>query len=75
MALFRFPIVIATAIMLMLAPAVRAADVGASDPAVRQIENFYTALIETMKQGAELGLQGRFNQLTPGAHETSTCRE
>jgi len=70
MALFRFPIVIATAIMLMLAPAVRAADVGASDPAVRQIENFYTALIETMKQGAELGLQGRFNQLTPAAHET-----
>jgi phospholipid transport system substrate-binding protein len=54
----------------MLAPAVRAADSGASDPAAHQIENFYAALLDTMKQGAELGLQGRFRQLTPAAQET-----
>jgi uncharacterized membrane protein YidH (DUF202 family) len=68
MAWFRFPIAIV--ILLMLTPAVRAADSGASDPAAQQIENFYAALIDTMKRGTELGLQGRFRQLTPAAQET-----
>jgi len=53
----------------MLAPAARAA-AEASDPAARQIENFYAVLIDTMKQGPELGVQGRFRQLTSITHET-----
>ena len=67
MAWFRFPIVIA--IVLMLAPAARAA-AEASDPAGRQVENFYAVLIDTMKQGPELGVQGRYRQLTSITHET-----
>src|SRR5690348_14725023 len=48
MAWFRFPIVMA--VLLMLAPVVRAADAGAgaSDPAVGQIESFYAVLLDTM---------------------------
>ena len=67
MAWLRFPIVLA--IVLMLAPVARAA-AEASDPAARQIENFYAVLIDTMKQGPELGVQGRFRQLTSITHET-----
>jgi phospholipid transport system substrate-binding protein len=68
MAWFRFPIVIA--ILLALAPAARAADTPVSDPAARQIESFYAVLIDSMKQGPELGLQGRFRQLTSITQET-----
>ena len=68
MAWFRFPLAIA--ILLMLAPAVRAADAAASDPAPQQIEGFYAVLLDTMKQGPELGLQGRFRQLTSITGET-----
>lgn len=65
--MFRFSI--AFAILLMLAPAVRAAD-AAADPAARQIENFYAALTDTMKRGSQLGIEGRFRQLTPITRET-----
>jgi phospholipid transport system substrate-binding protein len=58
------------AFLLLLAPAVRAADAGTSDPAAHQIEDFYAALIDTMKQGPELGLQGRYRQLTSVTRET-----
>jgi phospholipid transport system substrate-binding protein len=47
---------------------VRAAD--APDPAARQIEQFYAALIDTMKNGRELGIQGRYRQLAPVAEDT-----
>lgn len=47
----------------------RAAD-AAADPAARQIELFYIALIDNMKNGRELGLQGRYRQLAPVAEET-----
>ena len=47
----------------------RAAD-AAADPAARQIEQFYAALIDTMKNGRELGIQGRYRQLAPVAEET-----
>ena len=48
----------------------RAADAPAADPAGRQIELFYAALLDTMKNGRELGLQGRYRQLAPVAEET-----
>ena len=47
---------------------VRAADAPA-DPAARQIELFYAALIDTMKNGRELGIQGRYRQLAPVAED------
>lgn len=50
-------------ILLILALPARAAD--AADPAVHQVEAFYSTLVDTMKQGAQIGLQGRFRQLTP----------
>jgi phospholipid transport system substrate-binding protein len=48
---------------------VRAAE-GAGDPAAQQIEKFYAALTDVMKHGKELGLQGRYKQLTPIVDET-----
>ena len=47
----------------------RAAE-GAADPAARQIELFYAALLDTMKNGRELGIQGRYRQLAPVAEDT-----
>src|SRR6266566_6691011 len=57
------------AILIGLQPAaVRAAETTA-DPAVRQIESFYSALLDTMKRGEQLGVQGRHRQLTPFSEE------
>lgn len=53
----------------LVARDVRAAD-AAADPAARQIELFYAALIDTMKNGRELGVQGRYRQLAPVAEDT-----
>ena len=36
-----------------------------ADPAVAQVQMFYTALIGTMKRGKELGIQGRYKELAP----------
>ena len=47
----------------------RAAD-AVADPAAGQIERFYAALIDTMKNGRELGIQGRYRQLAPVAEDT-----
>ena len=35
------------------------------DPAVRQIEKFYDTLLGVMKQGTQLGSEGRFKKLAP----------
>jgi phospholipid transport system substrate-binding protein len=35
----------------------------AADPAAAQIQTFYTALLDTMKRGPQLGMQGRFHAL------------
>jgi phospholipid transport system substrate-binding protein len=62
----------ACACLLLLLPTtspVRAAGT-ASDPAAQQIEMFYSALTDTMKQGQQLGLKGRVRQLTPVVQET-----
>jgi phospholipid transport system substrate-binding protein len=57
------------AILIGLQPAVlRGAD-AAADPAVRQIESFYATLLDTMKRGEQLGLQGRNRLLTPVTEE------
>ena len=37
----------------------------ANKPAIDQIEKFHAALIETMKKGDELGVEGRFKKLAP----------
>ena len=43
---------------------------GDLDPAAAQIESFYAALLDTMKQGKELGIQGRYKKLTPAIEQT-----
>jgi len=53
----------------LLAGGLRAADSGA-DPAARQIEVFYAALIDNMKKGQELGIECRYRQLQPAAEGT-----
>src|SRR5262245_25445866 len=53
----------------LVAGGLRAAD-SLSDPAARQIETFYAALIDNMKKGHELGAQGRYRQLAPVAEDT-----
>jgi len=42
---------------------------GPLEAAARPIETFYAALVDTMKHGEQLGLQGRFRQLTPVVDE------
>lgn len=50
----------------MLAVPGRTADV---DPAVQTVQNFYDALLDSMKHGKELGLQGRYNKLKPAVEQ------
>ncbi len=57
------------AILIGLQPALSRAADSTADPAVRQIESFYTALLDTMKRGEQLGVQGRHRQLTPITEE------
>lgn len=49
---------------LFFAEAARS-ETAASDPAVNRIETFYAALVETMKQGPQLGIEGRYKKLKP----------
>jgi phospholipid transport system substrate-binding protein len=58
------------AILIGLPSAVTRAADALADPAVRQIESFYGALVDTMKHGQQLGLQGRYRQLTPITEDT-----
>lgn len=64
-----FKFAMAFVLLLLAAPVARAAE-AAADPAVHQIETFYAALVDTMKQGSQLGLQGRYRQLTGITRET-----
>jgi phospholipid transport system substrate-binding protein len=41
-----------------------------TDPAVTQIQNFYDTLLDSMKHGKALGLQGRYNKLKPVVEQT-----
>src|SRR6266481_1094161 len=68
MSMTRFLFAVLT-ILIGLQPVRMYAADAAADPAVRQIESFYSALLDTMKRGDQLGLQGRNRQLTPITEE------
>ena len=57
------------ALLIGVQPAVLRAVETAADPAVRQIESFYGTLLDTMKRGEQLGVQGRQRQLAPITEE------
>lgn len=42
-----------------------AADAAVTDPAAKQVQIFHDVLLDTMKRGHELGVQGRFKMLEP----------
>ncbi|MGD0192648.1 MAG: ABC transporter substrate-binding protein [Rhizomicrobium sp.] len=63
--MFRTPaLLIAALVALFSLSPVYAAD-AATDPAAEQVDTFYTSLLETMKHGPQLGMQGRFRALLP----------
>src|ERR1700730_14849102 len=64
MAMQRFLFAALTILIGLQPTGLRAAEI-AADPAVRQIESFYSALLDAMKRGEQLGLQGRNRVLTP----------
>ena len=68
MSMMRF-LFAAITILIGLQPVRMYAGDAAADPAVRQIESFYAALLDTMKRGEQLGLQGRHLKLTPITEE------
>ncbi|HVZ70590.1 MAG TPA: ABC transporter substrate-binding protein [Rhizomicrobium sp.] len=54
------------AIVPMLAAASSAAAADApTDPAAKKVQAFYDVLLDSMKGGAKLGVQGRYNKLKP----------
>jgi phospholipid transport system substrate-binding protein len=40
----------------------------AEDPSAARIQAFYDVLVDTMKQGPQLGVQGRFDKMLPAVH-------
>jgi phospholipid transport system substrate-binding protein len=42
----------------------------AADPAADRIQTFYNSLLDTMKKGPQLGMQGRFQALQPAVDAT-----
>jgi len=42
----------------------------AADPAAERIQSFYSALLDTMKKGPQLGMQGRYHALEPAVDAT-----
>jgi|SRR5215469_3973245 len=42
----------------------------AADPAADRIQTFYNSLLDTMKRGPQLGMQGRFQALEPAVDAT-----
>lgn len=47
-----------------------AAPARAEDPAAQKIQSFYNTLLDTMKHGPQLGMQGRFRALEPAVDST-----
>ncbi|MBU6299651.1 MAG: ABC transporter substrate-binding protein [Alphaproteobacteria bacterium] len=58
------------AIFLSAAFAAPVAKADAPDPAVQQVQNFYDALLDSMKHAKELGIKGRFEKLKPAVEAT-----
>lgn len=50
---------------LVAVTAVTPAFADAADPAAKVVETFHASLLETMKRGRELGMQGRYKALEP----------
>ncbi len=65
----RLPLLLAV-LTLGLAPLAAAPARAATDPAASQIASFDSALLETMKQGANLGAKGRYRKLEPVIQHT-----
>ena len=68
--MFRKPVLVAVALaaFFSFAIAARVAEATAestADPAAAQIQAFYATLLDTMKHGPELGMQGRFKAMLP----------
>lgn len=64
------------AALLTIAPAAVAQ--ATTDPAAQQIKTFYATLLDTMKRGPQLGMQGRFTALAPAvdkAYDLSTMMQ
>jgi phospholipid transport system substrate-binding protein len=40
----------------------------ADDPTAARVQTFYDVLLDTMKQGPQLGVQGRFDKILPAVH-------
>src|SRR5665213_4515098 len=57
-------------VALLCAPVISTAARADSDPAVTQIQSFYDTLLDSMKHGKALGLQGRYNKLKPVVEQT-----
>jgi phospholipid transport system substrate-binding protein len=57
-------VLFAALVALFSLTSARAADT-APDPAAEQIQTFYASLLDTMKRGPQLGMQGRFRALGP----------
>lgn len=55
--------------VLAAASPVAAAD-APTDPAAKKIQAFYDVLVDSMKGGAKLGVQGRYNKLKPAVEAT-----
>jgi phospholipid transport system substrate-binding protein len=46
-----------------------AAPAAAADPAAEQVQKFYDTLLGTMKQGPQLGMQGRYRAMEPAVDQ------
>jgi phospholipid transport system substrate-binding protein len=56
---------------VMLAVAIGAAiPARAADPAAAQVQSFYETLLDTMKHGPDLGMQGRYRAMEPAVDAT-----
>src|SRR5215467_587742 len=55
---------------LVFATLAPAPALAAADPAAAQIETFNNSLLEAMKSGKSLGLQGRYRKLQPAIERT-----
>lgn len=54
---------------LLFAPALSTPACADADPAVAQVQGFYDVLLDSMKHGKELGVQGRYNKLKPAVEQ------
>jgi phospholipid transport system substrate-binding protein len=59
-----------TVLLVSLAAAPALAADAPSDPAARQVSAFYDVLLDNMKHGKELGLNGRYEKLKPVVEAT-----